>query len=234
MSQILFDTPEQLAQGATDAFCDLAQAITQSGKRFRVALSGGSTPKRMNQILADRDLPWDQIDLFWGDERNVPHDHADSNYRMVCDTLLDALEKRGIKPGTYPVPVDVEDPAKAALAYESLIKQYLTSTPVPQFDLVLLGMGDDVHTASLFPGTKALEAADRLCVENWVEKLVTWRYTLTAEVINAASETWFVIAGAGKREAVRIAQSKQPNDPSMYPSQLIKPTRWLLTRDVVE
>lgn len=234
MSQTLFDTPEALAQGVTDAFCELAHKVTQSGKRFRVALSGGSTPKRMNQILADRDLPWDQIDLFWGDERNVPHDHDDSNYRMVCDTLLDALAEQGIKPGIYPVPVNVEDPASAALAYEALIQQHIAPEPVPKFDLVLLGMGDDVHTASLFPGTQALEATDRICVENWVEKLSTWRYTLTADVINAASETWFVIAGAGKKEAVRIAQSKQPDDPTAYPSQLIRPTRWLLTRDVVE
>lgn len=223
-----FDQLGDLHQTACDAFCDLAtQSVEQSGT-FRVSLSGGSTPKRIYEMLAQRDLPWSHIHWFWGDERNVPHDHDDSNAKMVREALLSkvAIPEENI----HTVPVNVDDPASAAKAYEATLREHFGSDQFPQWDLALLGMGDDAHTASLFPETKALDEQDRWFVENWVEKFDAFRYTLTAPAINSAKESWFLIAGSNKQEAIGhvFGNSRQPQ---LYPSQLIEPTRWLITTD---
>lgn len=222
------ETVDQLYEAAADQFCDL---VRSTDGVFTVALSGGSTPRRLYEMLSQRELPWERVHWFWGDERNVPHDHADSNCRMVREALLDVI---GAKPGNvHPVPINQEDPAAAALEYEQTLREHFGDSAFPEWDLALQGMGDDAHTASLFPETKALEERQRWFVENWVEKLSTFRYTLTAPAINSAKQSWFLVTGAGKKAAVGHVLGKERN-PARYPSQLITPTRWLLTRDVVE
>ena len=186
--------------------------------------------KRLHQIVASRDLPWDRMHFYWGDERNVPHDHSDSNFLMARETLLDSAPIP--EANIHPVPVTPDDPAAGARQYEDLMRQHFEGQSFPAFDLVLLGMGDDAHTASLFPHTTALQECERWFVENQVEKLDTFRYTMTAPAINAAREIWFLVAGEGKREALRHVLSNE-DDPSSYPSQLIHPTRWFVTSDAM-
>lgn len=218
----------QLHQAAADAFVDLARQTLENRSTFRVSLSGGSTPKRLYELLSERDLPWDKIHWYWGDERNVPRDHRDSNTAMVREALLDRV---GVaEANIHPVPIDVDDPAAAALAYEKTLKDHFGSDEFPKWDLALLGMGDDAHTASLFPATNAIDEHSRWFVENWVEKFSSYRYTLTPPAINSANEIWFMVAGSGKREALARVWG-EVRDPHRYPSQLIRPTRWFVTAD---
>jgi 6-phosphogluconolactonase len=225
-----FAALDQLHQAAADAFCDLVKQTLQTRDSFRVSLSGGSTPKRLYELLAERQLPWEQMHWFWGDERNVAHDHADSNAKMVRHALLNHVP---VPPeNIHPVPVNVQDPAAAAREYENTLRAHFAGDDFPRWDLALLGMGDDAHTASLFPETKALQQSDRWFVENWVPKFDAFRYTLTAPAINSAQQSWFLIAGAGKRDAMKQVLSDQQN-PSLYPSQLIQPTRWFVTKDAL-
>ena len=148
-----------LHEAAADAFCDLATRTLETNDVFRVSLSGGSTPKRLYELLAERELAWNKIHWFWGDERNVPHDHAESNSRMVREALLDRVEVS--KSNIHPVPVDVDDPVSTADAYEQTLREHFAGDEFPRWDLALLGMGDDAHTASLFPETKAIGEQQR-------------------------------------------------------------------------
>ena len=225
-----FDSLPELHQEAVNAFCELAKARTQAAGKFSVSLSGGSTPKRIYEMLSECDLPWSQIHWFWGDERNVPHDHPDSNFRMVSEALLDRVAIPASN--VHPVPVNVDNPAAAANAYEQTLREHFSGDSFPAWDLALLGMGDDAHTASLFPETKALGESKRWFVENWVEKFDGYRYTLTAPAINSARQSWFLVAGANKRDALANVLSADRN-PQRYPSQLISPSRWFVTADVV-
>ncbi len=221
---------DQLHVAAANAFCELVDETLAAKGIVRVSLSGGSTPKRLYELLSLRDLPWDKIHWFWGDERNVPSDHADSNARMVREALLDRV---GVpQTNIHTVPVDVNDPQSAAAAYEQTLRQHFPGDEYPKWDLALLGMGDDAHTASLFPETKALDQQECWFVANWVEKFGAFRYTLTAPAINSAKQSWFLVAGEGKREAVSHVLS-DVREPHMYPSQLIRPTRWFITRDAL-
>lgn len=217
-----YDHLQQLHDAAANAFCDAVNETLTTDGVFRVSLSGGSTPRRLYELLSERELPWDKIHWFWGDERNVPHDDADSNARMVDEALL------GVVPvpeaNVHRVPVQLEDPAAAAIAYEQTLREHFSGDAFPVWDLVLLGMGDDGHTASLFPGTKALDDRERWFVENWVEKFNAFRYTLTAPAINSAKRSWFLVAGSGKKEAMANVLG-EPSQPHTYPSQLIRPSR---------
>ncbi|MEO1616388.1 MAG: 6-phosphogluconolactonase [Planctomycetota bacterium] len=213
-----------LQQTVTDDFCELAKRCVQENGVFRVSLSGGSTPRRVYEMLVDRDLPWEQIHLFWGDERNVPHDHDDSNYRMVRTALIDSIKIPA--ENVHPVPVEVDSPERAAANYEQMLRTHFP-TGSPQWDLVLLGMGDDAHTASLFPQTAAIDVQDRWFVENWVEKFDAYRYTMTYPAIEASNEIWFIITGAAKRDALRQVLHGS-SDIAHYPSQRIKPSRWFV------
>ena len=224
------ETREQLYDQVAEAFCELAVSSVQANGVFQVALSGGSTPKKLYEMLAKRDLPWANMHWFWGDERNVLHDHSDSNYRMVCEALLNHV---GVPKGNiHSVPVDVEEPSQAALSYEKTLREHFDDQEYPAWDLALQGMGDDAHTASLFPETEALQETDRWFVENWVEKFDAYRYTLTASAINSAKQIWFLVSGEGKRDALQKVINGE-HAPELFPSQMIHASRWFVTSDAM-
>lgn len=177
----------------------LVEAVAAGhGERFTVALSGGSTPRLLYRRLAEPDLrqkvDWSQVELFFGDERAVPSGHADSNFRMAEEALL-----RHLPPGARAWPMPAAD--GDAEAYQQRIWDRVTMGrgAAPRFDLVLLGIGTDGHTASLFPGTAALAETRRLVVMNEVPQLATRRMTFTYPLINAAARVWVLAAGADKR-----------------------------------
>ncbi len=202
----LFADPEALAAGAADELIAIASDAIAARGRAAIALSGGSTPKLLHQILAKRGksaLAWDQVDLWFGDERTVPPDHKDSNYRMVKETLIDPL---GIDPArVHRIVGDSADHAAAAAAYAAELVGSLGTPPV--LDLMFLGMGPDGHTASLFPGTPALTATDWV-VANPVDSPVTsgktTRITMTFPAIAAARHVRLLICGHDK--AARLAE----------------------------
>jgi 6-phosphogluconolactonase len=227
---------EELALKAARLFARLADQYVVGSGRFSVALSGGSTPRAMFQILAAEPfidtVPWSSIYFFWGDERTVPPDHKDSNYRMAHETLL---SKAPIPAdNVFRIPAELEDHDLAAREYSEILRQFFTTglgagttltaplSTLPRFDLVMLGMGPDGHTASLFPGTTALHANDEIAVSNWVEKFNTYRITLTAPTINNARNITFIAGGADKAETLRDVL-EGPYQPEVYPSQLIRP-----------
>lgn len=229
-------TPQELFASAADEVIRATnEAVAQRG-RFTFALSGGSTPKSLFHLLATNaksTLPWDRMFFFWGDERHVGPTDADSNYRMADEAMLSKV----------PVPAEnifrfmAENPDAAAVAdaYERTLRKFFSLKPgdVPRFDLILLGMGPDGHTASLFPGTAALQETSRLVVANWVEKLKTHRLTLTLPVINAARSVTFLVSGVDKAQVLHEVLETDSSG-EQYPSKLIRPTDgkllWLIDR----
>lgn len=225
-----FASLDELSIAAADAFCRCAGEAIEARGVFRVSLSGGSTPKRLYELLAKRDLDWDRIQWFWGDERNVPQDHEDSNYRMVRESLLNYLPADHVH--AYPVPVDPSSPHETSRQYESELREMFVGDAFPRWDLALLGMGDDAHTASLFPGTEAIAENERWFVDNYVPKFDAYRYTLTSPAINSARERWFLVSGANKKGALdRIWNADRNVDE--YPSQLIESPTWFVTQDAM-
>lgn len=222
---------DHLARAAAERFSDLHSIAD----RFTVALSGGSTPRRLFTLLAgppfSESIDWEKIYFFWGDERCVPPDHPDSNYRMASETLLSKVPvpERNI----HRIPAEDPDHQRAAESYSETISRFFAPSP-PRFDLVLLGMGADGHTASLFPDTTALTVTDRIAVPNYVPKFDAWRITLTAPVINTAKQVIFLVSGADKAPALHEVIEGH-HDPRMYPSQLIAPSdgnlTWLIDQD---
>ncbi len=213
---------EELAHEAAAWFATWADIFVRGAGRFSIALSGGSTPKAMFQILAEEPysifLPWRSIYFFWGDERCVPPNHPDSNYRMANETLLSKVPIP--HENIFRIPAEDEDHERAATSYSESIRKFFAGEP--HFDLVFLGMGADGHTASLFPGTAALRAHDRIAVANYVEKLQSWRITLTADTINKARNVILLVAGEDKAPALKqVIEGKR--NPEQYPSQLIEP-----------
>lgn len=221
----VYTDSDLLTRAAAEHVLSVYESVIASQTHFSIALSGGSTPKALYRLLADKafnqNVDWSQVHVFWGDERCVPPDHADSNYHMARLALLDLV----------PIPLSnvhrmhgEDEPALAAEAYERVLREFFAHRGEQvRLDLVLLGMGDDGHTASLFPHTTALGETERLVVANYVEKLNTWRLTLTAGAINAARNVTFLVSGAGKAERVQqvIEGEHQPQE---LPSQLIQPT----------
>ena len=231
MNLLVHDTPQELAQAAARDFAAKAEAAIGERGRFAVALAGGSTPEATYEVLArdyaDR-LDWSRIHVFFGDERTVPPDHEDSNYRMAQRTLLSRVPVGSVHRMRGELP-----PAEAAAAYEEELRGFFdTSDAPPSLDLILLGIGEDGHTASLFPETSALEVLDRWVVANPVLKLETTRLTLTVPVINAARAVDFLVAGEGKAEALKqILQGDA--DPREYPAKLVRPADgpvWMVDR----
>ena len=213
----------ELALESARRFAELAEVFTGDTGRFTVALSGGSTPKAMFQILAENPfagaLPWRSIYFFWGDERCVPPDHADSNYRMASETLLSKVPIP--TENIFRIPAEDDDHQRAAASYSETLQKFF-GEEWPRFDLVFLGMGADGHTASLFPGTAALHVNDHIAVANYVDKFQSWRITLTADAINKARNIIFLVAGQDKAPALKEVNEGPPN-PELYPSQLIEP-----------
>jgi 6-phosphogluconolactonase len=224
---IVCQNQEDIFKRAADLFVKLANERIDSQGRFSVALSGGSTPRGMFALLASDDyrsrVDWSKVHLFWGDERSVAPDHKDSNYRMANEAMI---SKVPVPPeNVNRMQAEESDIDAAAAKYETLLKQHfnLKEGQWPQFDLLLLGMGDDGHTASLFPGTKALAEKDRIVVSNWVEKFNTNRMTMTAPAINNSRVILFMAAGEGKRGPLKEVLSGKRNT-DLYPSQLIEAT----------
>jgi len=190
-----------LSERAAEEFVRLARQAIQLAGRFTVALSGGSTPKALNALLAlpgfARRISWNRVHLFWGDERCVPPDHAESNFRMVEETLISKIQ---IPHDNVHRMAGEKTPQIAALEYEAELKDFfeLADGALPRFDLILLGLGEDGHTASLFPGSAALNDGEHLVVAAYVERLKAYRLTLTVPVLNAGKEVVFLVAGASK------------------------------------
>jgi 6-phosphogluconolactonase len=219
-------TPQDLFQAAAEEVIRSATDAVAKRGRFTIALSGGSTPRNLYTLIAanaSTTLPWSQMFFFWGDERHVPPDSPDSNYRMAKESLL---SKVPIPPANiFPVPAENPDAAQVAEVYEQTLRKFFAVAPgeFPRFDLILLGMGPDGHTASLFPETAALQEKSRLVVANWVEKLGGSRITFTLPLLNSARCVAFLVSGTDKAAALHeVLEGNAPAD--KYPSRLVQPS----------
>ncbi|MBM4261588.1 MAG: 6-phosphogluconolactonase [Deltaproteobacteria bacterium] len=228
---------EELSRKAAERFIRLANdAIVRSG-RFIVALSGGSTPRALYSLLASPDynerIPWNKVHLYWGDERCVPPHHPDSNFLMVQETLLANITIP--RENFHRIAAEL-DPKVAAADYEEQVRKLFELTPgaLPRFDLILLGLGEDGHTASLFPENEALNEAHHLVVATYVEKLNAHRVTLTLPVINRAAEIVFLVAGQDKSAVIKLILGELPEGINL-PAARIRPANgrlvWLVTKD---
>jgi 6-phosphogluconolactonase len=229
--RILPDAPA-IANRCAQRFVEIAVAAVKEKGSFEVVLSGGSTPKLLYSLLVDdpalrSQIPWDKMHLFFGDERHVKPDHPDSNFRMAREALF---TKSPLKPeqvtrikGEYPEAKD------AAKEYDQFLRTFykLSEGQFPRFDLVLLGMGNEGHTASLFPGTKALRENRRIAVHNWVGKVLMDRITLTAPAINNSANVIFMVTGSDKAPAL-TAVLERFYEPDQLPAQLIQPLKGTL------
>jgi len=223
---------EALSREAAARFQWLAEESITAAGRFSVALSGGSTPLVLYRSLAEppfrEAIGWSRVHLFWGDERFVPADHPDSNYRAAQEVFVSRLPIPA--ENVHPIPTGPADPESAAAQYEDTLRRFfsLSEADMPRFDLVLLGLGPDGHTASLFPGSPALDEHKRLVVAAYVPKLATWRITLTPPVLRGASNVTFLVAGPDKA-AILQDVLEGPYDPHRLPAQLVRPEEGTLT-----
>ena len=220
-----------VAEAAASALVSRALDAIAARGRFTVALSGGSTPRLLFATLAARvesgapgatAVAWDQVHVFWGDERAVPPDHPDSNYGVARALLLAHLP---IPDGNvHRIQAEME-PSEAAAAYEITLRRHFGLQPGerPVFDLVFLGLGPDLHTASLFPGSPALDERERLVVAPWVERLGAFRITLTPIVLNQARTVMFMVAGEDKAGPLKAVLETEP-DPTRRPAQVVQPS----------
>jgi 6-phosphogluconolactonase len=222
----VFDDAEELTRAAAEEIASRAEAaiaaIAEQG-RFTIALSGGSTPKPVYRRLAEEPyrsrIAWDRVHVFWGDERHVPPDHADSNFGMAHDELL---SKVPLPAGNiHRVRAEKPDAERAAHEYEWTLRSAfnLDEGQVPRFDLVLLGLGPDGHTASLFPGSDAVRERTRLVVAPWVKS--SFRITMTLPVLNRAACALFVVSGEEKAEALRSVLEGDLQ-PDRFPAQAVR------------
>lgn len=219
-------TPQELFAAAAEEVVHAAnEAVAQRG-RFTIALPGGSTPKSLFNLLATNArtvLPWDRTFFFWGDERHVPPTDPDSNYLMAEETMLSKIPVAA--GNVFRMAAENPDAAAAAEAYEQTLRKFFQLGPgeVPIFDLILLGMGPDGHTASLFPGSAGLQEKSRLVIANWVDKLKASRLTLTLPVLNAGRCVAFLVSGTDKATVLRaVLEENVPGE--QYPSKLVRPS----------
>ncbi len=213
---IILPNAEAVVREAAGRIAHLVETAHQAKKPFHLVLSGGATPKRLYEILAKRtmqsDVAWDHVHFYWGDERCVGPEHSDSNYKMAYDALLSKINI----PASHIHRMQGEgDPEQSAQDYETILRG------VPLFDLVLLGMGADGHTASLFPETQALKERTKWVVANFVPKLEAVRLTLTPVILNQATNILFLVAGGDKAKTVK-AVLDGPYNPDLLPAQLIR------------
>jgi len=238
----------ELSRQSAERFSQLAREFVEAVGRFTVALSGGSTPKHLYSLLASPDyknqIPWNDVELFWGDERCVAPDHPESNFRMAEEALLSKIKIPAENIHRMP---GERSPQVAAAEYEKELQKFfgLKSGALPRFDLILLGIGEDGHTASLFPGSEALaddrpsqshrgrmgtETA-RLVVAPFVAKLNSYRLTLTLPILNNAANVWFLVTGAGKVDAVKQVFSGSADLPAAMVQPVHGSLTWFFTRD---
>jgi 6-phosphogluconolactonase len=235
-------TREALFEAAAERFVAAASTAIRTTGRFRLALAGGETPRGLYALLASERhaarIEWSRVHVFWGDERCVAPSEPESNQRMAREALLDRVPLPRAQ--LHAIRGD-DEPAAAALAYERTLRDAFAtpsgpprSAPGARFDLVLLGLGEDGHTASLFPGSPALSEARRWVVAEWIAKVSAWRVTLTPLVINAAAEVIFLVSGAAKAAALRRVLCG-PREPERLPAQAIAPQpgelSWLVDAD---
>ena len=236
----ILENAEKLSWEAAEEFVRQAGEAARTRGAFSVALAGGSTPKALYALLSAESgspfrarVPWETTHFFWGDERHVPPDHPDSNYRMAHKAMLSRVP---VPPQhVHRIQAENPDAGRAAAEYAEDLRQFFrpAAGQFPRFDLVLLGMGPDGHTASLFPGTAAVREQNALVAAPWVEKLRTHRITLTPPVLNSATCVVFLVSGAEKAEALQqVLQGGY--QPDRLPAQLIRPTSgrvlWLVDR----
>jgi len=235
----VFADMHELTVAAAGHFARLAAKAVEHHGVFSVALSGGSTPKALYGLMAADQVirskvQWAKVHIFFGDERHVPPDHADSNFRMANEAMLQALRSEQLH--VHRVLGELTNATEAAAKYEADLKEFfeprgLLDEGFPRFDLIFLGMGPDGHTASLFPNSSGLKEKARWVVANWVEKFQTDRITMTFPVLNSAAEVILLVSGAEK--APLVAQVLDPaGDGARYPVQAVKPRngmkRWML------
>ena len=215
---------DELCQRAADWLLGIATNAMADHGKFHIALAGGTTPRALYQLLASdtyvNKMDWQHVNFYFGDERAVPLDHEQSNFRMAHEAMLDKLAI----PATdiFPLITDLEDLDNSARHYEKILRRELPSADdnVPAFDLILLGMGDDGHTASLFPGTTILSEQARLVMPVFVEKLQSWRVSFTYPLINHAQEVAILVTGSNKAE--KLKQVLEDN-PGSNPIEGIRP-----------
>jgi 6-phosphogluconolactonase len=224
----VFDTPEQVAVAAAERFVECADELHRGLARFSVALAGGNTPRRVYELLAtDRfknRVEWSQVYLFFGDERCVPPEHADSNYRMAFESLISHVPIPALN--VYRI-VGEGDPEKNARAYERQLRAFFGGLTSPRFDLVLLGMGDDGHTASLFPDSSASQESSRWVVSTRNEQSGQDRITLTVPVFNQARQVTFLVTGKNKAQRLKEVLRPEPESKEL-PVQAIAPIDGML------
>ena len=223
MTKTIFADPTELARGAAEYFV--------ARRPETVALSGGSTPKLMFQILAEQfreRVDWSTIQFFWSDERHVPPDHPESNYRMANEALLSHVPVSAAS--VHRIRGENPDAAEAASEYEQTIVQ-VTQEPLPRLDLIFLGLGTDGHTASIFPGSEALHETKRLVAAPYVEKFQSYRITMTLPLLNNGATVVFLVSGAEKAQIVKEVLEGE----NKYPAQAVKPTHgeliWMLDKE---
>ncbi len=233
------DDAEAVARAAAEEIVDASSRAIEKRGRFTVALAGGSTPRRTYELLADPGAPfrerlrWDRSHVFFSDERHVPPDHPDSNYRMAREALLERVAVASV----HRMRGEEPQAAAAAASYEAELRRFFglaaANDPPPRLDLVLLGLGPDGHTASLFPGSSALDERRRWAVAPFVERLGTDRITLTLPVLDRAREVLFLVSGAGKADALAQVFTPAPGS-APNPAARVRPERgalvWIVDR----
>lgn len=234
----ILDNLQAIAQAAADEFAAVCRQSIKDHGRFTAALSGGSTPKALHAVLVERSkanpkfIDWSRVQIFFGDERHVPPDHPDSNFRMANETLLSKVPIP--KENVHRIHCENPEAAQAAAEYDAELTEVfrLKDSAFPRFDLILLGMGPDGHTASLFPKTAALNELSKRVVANWVEKFNTWRVTFTRPTINNATSVMLMVAGEDK--AAALAEVMNGGSAEMYPVKYVKPASgkliWIVDR----
>jgi 6-phosphogluconolactonase len=229
----IYPNPQAMSRGAAEIIDAAARTAIDAKGKFSIALSGGNTPRLLYRMLASDyggTLPWDRIHFFWGDERFVPADDPLSNYRMAREELLDRIKIPASN--IHPIPTDLRDPEKAALAYEHSLHSFFAQS-VPTIDLILLGMGEDGHVASLFPGSPGLAEQIRNVIVVRAQAMPPVRISLTLPVINAAKQILVLVAGLKKRSAVRRLFGKGEKDSVLQPAGMLSPAgelHWLLDK----
>jgi 6-phosphogluconolactonase len=228
MNVLIYKTKEELLKDLAEDIIKIGEKAITDNDRFNFVLTGGNSPKELYTLLATTyrdELDWTKVYFFIGDERNVPPGHESYNGLLAKKSILDPLNIAADH--IFFVDTTLE-PAQAASAYVQAITTHFEGADL-SFDLILLGMGDDAHTASLFPGTAVLENKEVTVADVYVDKLSTYRITFTAPLINKAKNIAFLVFGASKAEAIKHVLGDETKDTQVYPSQLISPIDGNLT-----